>query len=56
VRSADGTITSFDVPGADRGTIPEIINSSGEIMGEYINSEGNAGSDAFHGFLRKPCK
>jgi hypothetical protein len=53
VRSPDGRITTFDVPGAGtdgsqyQGTVPEAINDTGIITGEYIDS-----NDVQHGFVR----
>jgi hypothetical protein len=62
LRAPDGTITTFDVPGAGtgagvacnllfiptcQGTIPENVNSGGAISGEYVDASG-----IFHGFLR----
>jgi hypothetical protein len=50
VRTPDGTITTFDAPGAgtslDQGTNPVSINPSGEIMGVVIDSNQTS-----HGFL-----
>ena len=51
VRARQGTITTFDAPGAGtgpgQGTLPESINPSGEITGFYTDSSGLS-----HGFLR----
>jgi hypothetical protein len=53
LRAPDGTITTFDAPGAgtgfDQGTLPNSINPTGAITGYYsdANSVG-------HGFLRAP--
>ena len=55
VRSPDGRITKFDVPGAGtdgsqfQGTVPEAINDVGMVTGEYIDS-----NDVQHGFVRTP--
>ena len=55
VRAKDGTITTFDAPGAGTGPgqgsgiFSEAINPSGAIAGAYIDS-----SNVFHGFLRTP--
>jgi hypothetical protein len=53
VRAADGSITTFDVPGAgtgfNQGTAPLGITPEGVIMGLYI--DGNYG---VHGFLGIP--
>ena len=50
VRTADGTITKFDV-GTDVGTIPYSINESGTITGAYFGSNSGPNS-LFHGFVR----
>ena len=48
VRAPDGTITSFDAPGAGPfGTIGFGINPAGVIAGHYADA-----SFAFHGFVR----
>lgn len=51
VRSAGGTFTEFDAPGADngkrQGTHPTGINAAGEIVGFYTDADGVG-----HGFLR----
>ena len=51
LRARDGTITTFDVPGAGtgsgQGTLGENINVPGAIDGTYIDA-----SDVYHGFLR----
>jgi hypothetical protein len=61
VRAPDGTITSFDAPGAGRiafcpppvicgnGTQGASINPVGTIAGQYADTGG-----VFHGFLRSP--
>ncbi len=58
VRAANGTITTFDAPGAIAGTvtplllggtIPVSINASGDIAGFYLDTNG-----MFHGFERMP--
>src|SRR5260370_35250293 len=60
LRATNGTLTTFDAPGAgttgflQQGTAPASINPAGAIMGLYIDA--NTGR---HGFLllRKPgCK
>ena len=48
LRAPDGTITPFDVPGAE-GTSAESINPAGAITGEYFDANGVA-----HGYLRAP--
>ena len=58
VRAANGTITTFDAPGAGTGpgspkgfpgvgTIPVSINTAGDIAGTYTDASGVA-----HGFVR----
>src|SRR6516165_346628 len=51
VRSANGTFTTYDAPGAGtgagQGTLPESNNTPGAITGQYID-----GNFANHGFLR----
>ncbi len=47
LRSADGTMTTFTVPGATN-TLPVAINSRGVITGSYTDSTGQ------HGFVRTP--
>jgi hypothetical protein len=51
VRAPDGTITTFDIPGAGtgpgQGTVPEAINTPGTIMGNYFDANGVS-----HGFIR----
>jgi hypothetical protein len=53
LRSAGGTITSFDVPGAGtasgQGTAGTSINTTGSITGYYVDAGG-----VHHGFLRAP--
>jgi hypothetical protein len=53
VHASDGTITTFDVPGAGtgpgQGTIPLSNNPVDAITGYYIDA-----SDVTHGFLRTP--
>ena len=50
---ANGTITTFDPPGAGtgpgQGTASSLINPAGAIAGAYIDS-----SNVSHGFLRTP--
>jgi hypothetical protein len=51
VRSANGAITTFDVPGAgtaiNQGTYPAGLNSSGTIEGAVVDING-----VYHGFVR----
>jgi len=51
VRSPNGTITEFEVPGAGtglvQGTYGASINTQGDVDGYYID-----GSGVYHGFLR----
>lgn len=47
MRAADGTITTFDVPGAVNGTSPSNINPMGSITGSYVDA-----SFVSHGFVR----
>ena len=53
LRIPDGTVTSFDSPGAGsirgsgQGTAPQSINSKGEIAGQYQDE-----NYLYHGFLR----
>jgi hypothetical protein len=50
VRAADGTVVTFDAPGAGTGgTNAFDISPSGEAMGWYLDS-----NFTFHGFVRKP--
>jgi hypothetical protein len=55
LRGPDGTITSFDAPGADltpgdnNGTYPNSINDAGVITGTYQDS-----NNVFHGFILLP--
>ncbi len=46
VRSSNGTITTFEVPG-EAGTIAQAINTSGTIAGSYSDA-----SNVFHAFVR----
>src|SRR5262249_24243137 len=48
VRTAEGTITAFDVPGAVNGTFPSGINPGGTITGNYTDESG-----VNHGFVRE---
>jgi len=48
LRTADGTITTIDVLGANGGTFATAINSQGVITGYYYNGNG----DGEHGFVR----
>jgi hypothetical protein len=51
VRASDGSITTFDVPGAGtaagQGTLPASLNPAGDIVGEYSDAD-----NVMHGFLR----
>jgi hypothetical protein len=51
LRDSDGTITTFDAPGAGtgprQGTLCFSINLAGVIAGEYVD-----GNDVLHGFVR----
>jgi len=47
LRDADGTITTFDAPGAAQGTFPQQINPAGSIAGYYTDA-----SSVNHGFVR----
>ncbi len=38
VRAADGTITSFEAPGASHGTVPAFITPQGSIVGTYTDA------------------
>ena len=53
VRTSDGNITTFDVPGAgtgfNQGTAPLGITPGGAIMGRYIDADYGS-----HGFIRMP--
>jgi hypothetical protein len=53
LRSPDGTLITFDAPGAgtgyNQGTVPLGISDLGVIMGEYIDA-----NNVHHGFLRLP--
>jgi hypothetical protein len=63
VRATDGTITTFDAPGAGttptpgcgfvfgtcQGTVASATNPAGIAAGEYRNA-----SDAHHGYVRAP--
>ncbi len=52
VRTANGTVTTFDAPGAGvgtgrtKGTIPLSINTGGDIAGTYTDASG-----VYHGFV-----
>ena len=54
VRAANGTVTSFDAPGAGtkatQGTSPSSINTAGDITGTYSDT-----SSAAHGFVLTPA-
>jgi hypothetical protein len=55
IRTPDGNVTTFDVPGADinpadaAGSIINGINASGFVVGYYLDTENVA-----HGFVRTP--
>jgi len=53
LRVSDGTVTTFDVPGAgtgpNQGTAALGITPAGEIMGNYVDATGRS-----HGFLFLP--
>lgn len=49
VRSAEGTFTTFDVPGAVNGTIPVYLNDAAAIVGYSLDV-----NLLFHAFLRHP--
>jgi hypothetical protein len=48
VRTANGTITAFDAPGASYETIALSINTVGDIAGFYAD-----GKNVSHGFVRR---
>jgi hypothetical protein len=56
LRTADGTITEFDAPGASpapyRGTSAMGINDGGQIVGFYTTGTPGDGTSTYHGFLR----
>jgi len=49
IRRVDGTITTFDAPGASQGTFAQSINDFGVIAGYYTDS-----NFVSHGFVRDP--
>jgi uncharacterized glyoxalase superfamily protein PhnB len=53
LRFANGTITTFDVPGAGtdpgEGTLANAANAEGVVVGEFIDA-----NDVSHGFVRTP--
>ncbi|MPW22810.1 hypothetical protein GCT13_39935 [Paraburkholderia sp. CNPSo 3157] len=49
LRTPDGTITTFDPPGASLGSIATGINPARIVTGEYADA-----NDIIHGFLRAP--
>ena len=49
LRAPNGTLITFDAPGAVYGTNAEAINALGLITGYYLDSTA-----ALHGFLRTP--
>jgi hypothetical protein len=53
LRESDGTIVTFDAPGAgtgfNEGTVPLGITPGGDIMGLFIDSSG-----VTHGFILNP--
>jgi len=51
VRAADGTITSFDGPGAS-DTFVTGINAVGAITGYYQSPQGVGGTPVFYSFVR----
>ena len=55
VRQPDGTMTTFDIPGADPafGTRPSSINKNGYITGNYATLN-DRGKDVPHVFVRRP--
>jgi hypothetical protein len=46
LRSSDGTLTTFDVPGAIDQTVPSAIDPAGTITGYFQGTSG------LHGFVR----
>ena len=50
VRDKQGSLTTFDAPGAGtglfQGTLPSMPNPPGAIVGSFLDA-----SNAFHGFL-----
>lgn len=46
VRFSDGTIRTFDAPGAGAATIPTSINRAGEVTGYYRDA-----NNGYHGFV-----
>jgi hypothetical protein len=48
-RAANGSVSTFDAPGAVGGTFPVSINLWGQITGQAYDSSG-----VVHGFLLKP--
>jgi len=49
LRAQNGTIITFDVPGASQGTMPWGINAASATTGQYNDANGVS-----HGFLRSP--
>jgi hypothetical protein len=49
LRSARGTFTSFDVPGAAGYSVPIAVNLEGAVVGYYLDV-----NSLFHAFLRRP--
>lgn len=53
VRAPDGTITTFDAPGAGtgqfQGTFAYNINPAGAIAGQYLDA-----NNVYHGYVRAP--
>jgi hypothetical protein len=47
VRTAEGTINSFDDPSGPDDTVAESINRAGSITGNYLGA-----GDLLHGFVR----
>jgi hypothetical protein len=48
VRAGEGTITTFDAPGAVQGIFPEAIDEIGTILGNYLDANA-----VNHGSYRK---
>ena len=47
MRTANGSISSFDAAGGDKGTGVVGINTAGEVVGSYLDA-----NDVVHGFVR----
>lgn len=50
LRTADGTITLLQFPGAD-GTLAFGVNDAGQIVGQYFGVAFGSGQQRFHGFV-----